>query len=71
VAPGERFRFDERRALLDWPYWNGAEGRSYEVSPDGQRFIAIKQAGGTEEASGPQMTVVLNWLEELQERMGS
>ncbi len=35
--------------------------RYYDVSPDGQRFLMLKEAG-TEEA---QINVVLNWFEEL------
>jgi len=72
VAPGERFRFGERRALFDWPYFNGAQGRTYDVTPDGQRFIAVTGGTGTESrAEELQMTVVLNWFTELRERMGS
>jgi serine/threonine-protein kinase len=41
-------------------------GRTYDVSPDGRRFLMIKDSG----ASGPNatpasMVVVLNWQEEL------
>ena len=39
--------------------------RYYDVSPDGQRFLMLKEAG-TEEA---QINVVLNWFEELKERV--
>jgi eukaryotic-like serine/threonine-protein kinase len=37
--------------------------RSYDVSPDGRRFLMIKQA--TEDVTAPQIVVVHNWLEEL------
>ena len=37
--------------------------RSYDVSPDGRRFLMIKQA--TNEVTAPQIVVVHNWLEEL------
>ena len=41
-------------------------GRSYDVSPDGQRFLAMKPAGGAEPAPTPStLVVVQNWTEEL------
>ncbi len=44
-------------------------GRPYDVSPDGQRFLMIKEGGGeggAEDASAPpQMILVQNWHEEL------
>ncbi len=39
--------------------------RYYDVSPDGQRFLMIKEAGAEE----AQINVVLNWFEELKERV--
>ena len=43
---------------------------NYDVAPDGQRFLmlsGIDQDGGAD-APPPQITVVLNWFEELKER---
>ena len=37
--------------------------RSYDVSPDGRRFLMIKQA--TNDVTAPQIVVVQHWLEEL------
>ena len=37
--------------------------RSYDVSPDGRRFLMIKQSAG--ELPAPQIVVVHNWFEEL------
>jgi Tol biopolymer transport system component len=37
-------------------------GRNYDVSPDGQRFLMLKQVGA---AALPQLIVVQNWVEEL------
>jgi serine/threonine-protein kinase len=40
-------------------------GRTYDVSPDGQRFLMIKEGGGTDQtAAPPQIIVVQNWTEE-------
>jgi serine/threonine-protein kinase len=44
-------------------------GRSYDVSPDGRRFLMVQrpEQGGALES----LTVVLNWLDELKELVGS
>ena len=40
--------------------------RHYDSSPDGQRFLMIKEAGEIEETSArDELIVVLNWFEEL------
>ncbi len=52
--------------VFDTPYYTRATGRTYDVSPDGQRFLMIKTSG-TEQA--PSMVVVLNWLEELKVKL--
>jgi len=37
-----------------------------DISPDGPRFLMIKENEQTEEASAPtQLIIVLNWFEEL------
>ena len=57
--------------LLDWPYSRLGEGRSYDVSPDGQRFLAITRLPleTDADASPPHINIVLNWFEELKERV--
>ena len=41
--------------------------RNYAVAPDGERFLMIKPAATTEDASAPapQIIVILNWGDEL------
>ena len=39
----------------------------YDVSPDGQRFLMIKQ--GDETSTSGQIIVVQNWLAELAQRV--
>ena len=56
--------------LLDDRYFFGAlyfPGRTYDVSPDGKRFLMIKEA--PEESSPSRLVVVLNWTEELKRRV--
>jgi serine/threonine-protein kinase len=43
----------------------GNVGRTYDISPDGQRFLMIKAGGGSGQAGAPQIVIVQNWLEEL------
>ena len=52
-------------ALSEGDYVTGL-GRSYDVTPDGQRFLMITATGGAEETSAPpSLIVVENWFEEL------
>ena len=46
--------------------FNGNSGRTYDVSPDGQRFLMIKEGGGANQTAAPlQLIVVQHWTEEL------
>ena len=41
-------------------------GRSYDVSPDGQRFLMIKDGDGSNQTAAPRSIIVVqNWREEL------
>ena len=40
-------------------------GRTYDVSPDGKRFLMIKESGSGEETEPSQVILVQNWLDEL------
>jgi len=52
--------FDER------PYAAPVIDRNYDVSPDGRRFLMLKEnAAGRANAAAASMVVVLNWVEEL------
>ena len=58
----------ERRALfLATPFRSGGNNfRQYHVAPD-ERFLMQRRPGaaGDEAAASPEITVVLNWFEEL------
>jgi serine/threonine-protein kinase len=47
------------------------EFRSWDISPDGKRFLMMKEAAATtSEAGGPrEINIVLNWFEELKQRV--
>jgi hypothetical protein len=47
-------------------------GRTYDVSPDGRRFLVIKNsAAGDPNATPASMVVVLNWFEEVKRRVSA
>ena len=52
-------------ALFQGRYFTGVQGRSYDVSPDGRRFLMIKEAGADQGDARPQIIVVQHWFEEL------
>ena len=52
-------------ALFQGRYFTGTQGRAYDVSPDGRRFLMIKEAGDDRGDARPQIIVVQNWTEEL------
>jgi serine/threonine-protein kinase len=59
--------------LFDTPYLTPNNGVTYDVSPDGQRFVMIKgrstdTSQQAVQASTP-MVVVVNWFEELKQRV--
>jgi len=43
----------------------GNAGRTYDISPDGQRFLMIKAGGGSDQVAAPQIVIVQHWFEEL------
>jgi len=46
----------------------GSRNRKYDISPDGQRFLMLKEVEQTEETSAPTqdaLIIVQNWFEEL------
>jgi hypothetical protein len=56
------------RALIDWPYYMGELGRTYDVSrPDGARFLAVKNASDAADGGpvAPRVELILNWLEHV------
>jgi len=47
------------------------EGHAWDIHPDGKRFLMMKlaAAGPTEETPRPNINIVLNWFEELKQRV--
>ena len=53
--------------LFEGSYF-AAVGPQWSVGPDG-RFLMIKDGSTPEDTAAPRFNVVLNWLEELKERL--
>jgi serine/threonine-protein kinase len=57
------------KQLIEGRYYNGAGltvGREYDVSPDDQRFLMIKDGGASDQTAAPgSLIVVLSWIQEL------
>lgn len=70
-ARGASWSAGGQTKILEPRYFTGGlgastTGRTYDVSPDGRRFLMIKQGGSGDQASTPpQIIVVQHWFEEL------
>lgn len=66
IQPGSAFSAGNPQLLFEGQYISVLSGRTYDVSPDGRRFLMIKDARPADPAAvPPQLVVVLNWFEEL------
>ena len=64
VETDATFAHEAPEVLFEGDYHDAANGRTYDISPDGQRFLMIKEDPGTGE-NARQMIVVQHWFEEL------
>ena len=70
VAPGAAWSAGTPTRVVQKPYFRRnrtvSAPRPYDVSPDNQRFLMLKQAGGLDQPPAPATVVVVqNWVEEL------
>jgi hypothetical protein len=67
IQPGPTFTYGNPTMIFDGPYLAPNAARTYDVSPDGKRFLMIKevprQAG--EARATPRLVIIQNWVEEL------
>jgi serine/threonine-protein kinase len=70
LTTGSTFAAGNPTKLLDGPYFFGAPGRTFDVSPDGRRFLMIKDAD-VPDAPAPSARLVLvqHWFDELKRRV--
>ena len=59
--------FGPPELVIETAYLSTNLGRSYDVSPDGRRFLVVKAVESEEGAKGAERRIVLvqNWLDEL------
>jgi len=70
VTTQPTFSAAKPRLLFEGQYLSvqaGLTNTSYDVSPDGQRFLMVKEVGRT--VSTTQINVVQNWFEELKQKV--
>jgi serine/threonine-protein kinase len=69
VQPGPGFTWGNPQVIVEGrfvTFFPGVNGRMYDVSGDGQRFLMMKAVEDTEQAAPPpQIIVVQDWFEEL------
>ena len=69
VAAGAAWSAGTPTRVVPRPYYVGpgvSDPRPYDVSPDNQRFLMLKQAGSLDQTPAPATVVVVqNWVEEL------
>jgi hypothetical protein len=53
------------KSLFQGPYFRGQAARTYDVSPDGRRFLMIKAVASSTGSTPLQLVVVQNFFEEL------
>jgi serine/threonine-protein kinase len=61
------FTYSTPEVLFKGSYFR-SRNRNYDISPDGQRFLMLKEVGQTEEGSAPtqdELIIVENWFDEL------
>jgi Tol biopolymer transport system component len=64
---GPQFSSGRPAKLFDTKY--SGDFYSYDVTPDGRRFLMMKESSAGDRAHPPSMVVVLNWFEELRRRV--
>ena len=71
IDPGPPLTVGAPQRLFDGPYLNLLGRSTYALSPDGERFLmlGLTAAMGGEGDAGPQIVLVLNWHQELLERV--
>ena len=64
IETDPNFRAGNPEVVFEGAYFLGPGGRTYDVSPDGERLLMIKPVEN--ESGTSQIIVVENWFEELE-----
>jgi hypothetical protein len=67
VESGPVWRSSPPAQALPARYYDGTGlmGRTFDISPNGHRFLMITERGRDQTGTSPQIVVVQNWTEEL------
>ena len=68
---GSTFSAGNPAKVFDTKYAMPVIYRTYDVSPDGQRFLMIKEGTADGHAPPPSLVVVEHWFEELKARVAA
>ena len=78
VEPGTTFKAGAEQRIFQRSYYPDLLAGNWDISPDGKRFLMIKASTPTDEQSTDAETtkepprkivIVLNWFEELKQRV--
>jgi serine/threonine-protein kinase len=72
VETGQTFKCGKPESLFRGTYTSLLQDmHTWDISPDGKRFLMMKEVGSNgSEAGGPRkINIVLNWFEELKQRV--
>jgi serine/threonine-protein kinase len=65
ITPGPALTVGKPQRVFEGDYAMPLLSRTYDISPDGQRFVLIKEDKIGSYSARPQLVVVQNWFEEL------
>ena len=70
LRQGPSFQPGTPELVIEGGYYQSIFGRSYDISPDGERFLMIKSTGGADDATAQgRINIIFNWFEELNQRV--
>ena len=71
IATDPTLRAGAPEVLFEQQYYFERARRTYDLAPDGQRFLMITPNASDSDAdsSAPQIVLVQNWLDELRARV--
>jgi serine/threonine-protein kinase len=68
VQTATTFSFETPIKLFEGAYYARTAGRTYDVAPDGKRFLMIKGGPGNQSGIPTSVVLVLNWFDDLRQR---
>ena len=61
ITPGQPTVLFLQNYFANW----SAAPRTFDLAPDGERFLMISQGAGADDATAPRLILVQNWHQEL------